>query len=161
MDGMIERPAAFADLTGRVAFVTGASSGLGERFARVLASCGAKVAVAARRKDRLDALVAQITAAGGTAFAIALDMGDDAALDQMIRNRSDTVYHPVGTARMGSDADAVCDPQLRVRGVQGLYIADASVMPRLVSGNTNAPAMMIGERCARFITGRDRKTAAA
>lgn len=84
MDGMIERPAAFADLTGRVAFVTGASSGLGERFARVLASCGAKVAVAARRKDRLDALVAQITAAGGTAFAIALDMGDDAAIEAAV-----------------------------------------------------------------------------
>jgi choline dehydrogenase-like flavoprotein len=76
---------------------------------------------------------------------------DDAALDQMIRNRSDTVYHPVGTARMGSDADAVCDPCLRVRGVEGLYIADASVMPRLVSGNTNAPSVMIGERCADFV----------
>lgn len=76
---------------------------------------------------------------------------DDAALDQMIRNRSDTVYHPVGTARMGSDADAVCDPQLHVRGVEGLYIADASVMPRLVSGNTNAPSVMIGERCADFV----------
>lgn len=76
---------------------------------------------------------------------------DDAALEQMIRNRSDTVYHPVGTARMGSDADAVCDPCLRVRGVEGFYIADASVMPRLVSGNTNAPSVMIGERCADFV----------
>lgn len=78
-------------------------------------------------------------------------LDDDAALEQMIRNRSDTVYHPVGTARMGSDADAVCDPQLRVRGVEGLYVADASVMPRLVSGNTNAPSIMIGERCADFV----------
>jgi len=77
--------------------------------------------------------------------------GDDAALEQLIRDRSDTVYHPVGTARMGSDDAAVCDPQLRVRGVEGLYIADASVMPRLVSGNTNAPSIMIGERCADFI----------
>jgi choline dehydrogenase-like flavoprotein len=76
---------------------------------------------------------------------------DDAALEQMIRNRADTVYHPVGTARMGNDADAVCDPQLRVRGVNGLYIADASVMPRVVSGNTNAPSIMIGERCADFV----------
>jgi choline dehydrogenase-like flavoprotein len=81
----------------------------------------------------------------------ATPLQDDAALDQMIRNRSDTVYHPVGTARMGSDADAVCDPCLRVRGVEGLYIADASVMPRLVSGNTNAPSVMIGERCADFV----------
>ena len=77
MEGMIERPQAFADLTGRVAFVTGASSGLGERFARLLAACGARVAVAARRADRLEALVAQITAAGGTAFAVALDMRDE------------------------------------------------------------------------------------
>jgi choline dehydrogenase-like flavoprotein len=76
---------------------------------------------------------------------------DDAALEQLIRNRSDTVYHPVGTARMGSDEDAVCDPHLRVRGVAGLYVADASIMPRLISGNTNAPSMMIGERCADFV----------
>ncbi len=81
----------------------------------------------------------------------ATPLDDDAALEQMIRNRSDTVYHPVGTARMGSDAEAVCDPKLRVRGVEGLYIADASVMPRLVSGNTNAPSIMIGERCADFV----------
>ena len=76
---------------------------------------------------------------------------DDAAFEAMIRNRSDTVYHPVGTARMGADADTVCDPHLRVRDVRGLYIADASVMPRLVSGNTNAPSIMIGERCADFV----------
>jgi choline dehydrogenase-like flavoprotein len=76
---------------------------------------------------------------------------DDVALIEIIRNRADTVYHPVGTARMGSDDDAVCDPQLRVRGVEGLYIADASVMPQVVSGNTNAPSIMIGERCADFV----------
>jgi choline dehydrogenase-like flavoprotein len=76
---------------------------------------------------------------------------DDAALINIIRDRADTVYHPVGTARMGADDDAVCDPQLRVRGVEGLYVADASVMPRVVSGNTNAPSIMIGERCADFV----------
>lgn len=81
----------------------------------------------------------------------ATPLDDDAALDTLIRDRADTVYHPVGTARMGSDPDAVCDPQLRVRGVAGLYIADASVMPRVVSGNTNAPTIMIGERCADFV----------
>ncbi|THD36134.1 MAG: glucose-methanol-choline oxidoreductase [Sphingomonas sp.] len=80
-----------------------------------------------------------------------IDLDDDDALDRLIRARADTVYHPVGTARMGSDADAVCDPQLRVRGVEGLYVADASVMPKLVSGNTNAPSIMIGERCADFV----------
>ncbi|MEN3748542.1 GMC family oxidoreductase N-terminal domain-containing protein [Sphingomonas sp. HF-S3] len=80
-----------------------------------------------------------------------IDLRDDDALEQVIRDRSDTVYHPVGTARMGSDDGAVCDPRLRVRGVEGLYIADASVMPRLVGGNTNAPSIMIGERCADFV----------
>jgi choline dehydrogenase-like flavoprotein len=65
-------------------------------------------------------------------------LDDDAALEHLIRERSDTVYHPVGSARMGADPDSVCDPRLRVRGVEGLYIADASVMPRLVSGNTKA-----------------------
>lgn len=80
-----------------------------------------------------------------------VDLQDDAALDEMIRNRADTVYHPVGTCRMGSDSDSVVDTKLRVRGVDGLWIADASVMPKIVSGNTNAPSIMIGERCADFI----------
>ena len=80
-----------------------------------------------------------------------IDLNDDEALERLIRARADTVYHPVGTARMGSDDAAVCDPRLRVRGVEGLYIADASVMPKLVSGNTNAPSIMIGERCADFV----------
>ena len=81
-----------------------------------------------------------------------IDLDDDDALERLIRARADTVYHPVGTARMGSDEAAVCDPRLRVRGVEGLYVADASVMPKLVSGNTNAPSIMIGERCADFVT---------
>jgi choline dehydrogenase-like flavoprotein len=81
----------------------------------------------------------------------ATPLHDDAALEQLIRSRADTVYHPVGTARMGKDDDAVCDTRLRVRGVDGLYVADASVMPRIVSGNTNAPSIMIGERCADFV----------
>ena len=80
-----------------------------------------------------------------------VDYRDDDALDALIRSRADTVYHPVGTCRMGADAAAVCDPRLRVNGVAGLHVADASVMPRLVSGNTNAPTIMIGERCARFV----------
>ena len=80
-----------------------------------------------------------------------IDLNDDAALEQQIRNRADTVYHPVGTCRMGPDASDVVDPQLRLRGVKGLYVADASIMPRLISGNTNAPSMMIGERAADFV----------
>lgn len=80
-----------------------------------------------------------------------VDLDDDAQLDELIRNRADTVYHPVGTCRMGGDADSVVDPALKARGVEGLWVADASVMPRLVSGNTNAPSIMIGERCADFV----------
>ena len=80
-----------------------------------------------------------------------IDLSDDDALERLIRARADTIYHPVGTARMGSDDGAVCDPKLRVRGVTGLYVADASIMPKLISGNTNAPSIMIGERCADFI----------
>lgn len=80
-----------------------------------------------------------------------IDLDDDAALDHLIRDRADTVYHPVGTCRMGGDADSVVDPQLRVRGIDGLWVADASVMPRLIGGNTNAPSIMIGERCADFV----------
>ena len=62
-----------------------------------------------------------------------------------------TVFHPAGTCRMGLDATAVVGPDLRVHGVQGLRVADASIMPTIVSGNTNAPSIMIGERCADFI----------
>ncbi len=80
-----------------------------------------------------------------------VDYADDAALDQLIRDRCDTIYHPVGTCRMGPCADDVADPELRVRGVEGLYVADASIMPRLISGNTNAPSIMIGMRCADFV----------
>lgn len=80
-----------------------------------------------------------------------VDLNDDDALDALIRSRADTVYHPVGTCRMGSDKDSVVDPTLKARGVDGLWVADASVMPRLVSGNTNAPSIMIGERCAEFV----------
>jgi choline dehydrogenase len=71
-----------------------------------------------------------------------------------LRRYSHTLYHPVGTARMGTDAASVVDPDLRVRGVEGLRVVDASVMPTIIRGHTNAPAIVIGERGADLIRGR-------
>jgi choline dehydrogenase len=73
-----------------------------------------------------------------------------AQLRDYVRRVTASYHHQVGTCRMGSDPDAVVDPELRVHGVEGLRVADASIMPFVTSGNTNAPTMMIGARCAAF-----------
>jgi len=78
-------------------------------------------------------------------------INSDEAISEELKNRSDTIYHPVGTCKMGIDAMAVVDPRLRVRGVEGLRVVDASIMPTLIGGNTNAPTMMIGEKAADMI----------
>jgi choline dehydrogenase-like flavoprotein len=75
----------------------------------------------------------------------------DTDLMQNIRARADTIYHPVGTCKMGSGAGAVVDPQLRVHGIAGLRVVDASIMPTLIGGNTNAATIMIAERAAEWM----------
>jgi choline dehydrogenase-like flavoprotein len=108
---------------------------------------GMKIARAIVRQPALREVVSEELAPGK-----ADNLGDEAIIDHIIRHAK-TVYHPCGTCRMGTDEQAVVDPRLRVRGVPRLRIADASIMPRLTSGNTNAPAIMIGDRCADFILG--------
>jgi len=76
---------------------------------------------------------------------------DDQALTEFLRAKSETIYHPAGTAAMGSGDTDVCDPQLRVRGVSGLRVADASVMPTVTRGNTNAPVIMIAEKAVDLL----------
>jgi choline dehydrogenase len=87
----------------------------------------------------------------------------DAEIDAWVRATAETIYHPVGTCAMGADGDpqAVVDAGLRVRGIEGLRVVDASVMPRLVGSNTNAPTIMIAERAADLIRGRTGGPAAA
>jgi choline dehydrogenase len=90
---------------------------------------------------------------GAPIFPARNDLSDSELAD-FIRAKAETVYHPVGTCRMGSDDASVVDNDLRVRGVEGLRVIDASVMPTLIGGNTNAPTMMIAERAADLIRGR-------
>ena len=77
--------------------------------------------------------------------------GTDEEIINHIRNNAATIYHPVGTCKMGNDKMSVVDDRLRVRGLSGLRIADASIMPLITSGNTNAPSIMVGEKCADMI----------
>ena len=89
------------------------------------------------------------------------DNMSDAEWERHIRARADTIYHPVGTCKMGTDDMAVVDPELRVRGLEGLRVVDASVMPTLIGGNTNAPTIMIAERAADLIANTSDRALAA
>ena len=82
----------------------------------------------------------------------------DDQLAQSIRQNAETIYHPVGTCRMGVDADAVVDGECRVKGMAGLRVIDASVMPTLIGGNTNAPTIMIAEKMADHLRGLSRSS---
>ena len=83
-------------------------------------------------------------------------ISSDAALLEYAGETGQTSWHPIGTCRMGNDPGAVVDPELRVRGVDGLRVADASIMPTMVSTNTNAPSMLIGEKAADLIKDSNR-----
>jgi choline dehydrogenase len=89
----------------------------------------------------------------GDEFAPGAAVKSDGELDGYIRANAATLYHPVGTCKMGSDEMAVVDSSLRVRGLVGLRVVDASIMPDITSGNTNFPAMMIAEKAAAMILG--------
>ena len=120
------------------------------------------LATAHDRKAMIDGirLTRQIAAAPALAEVIetelmpGADMVSDADLDAFVRDTGWTVFHPCGTCAMGMDpAASVVAPDLRVHGVAGLRVADASVFPNITSGNTNAPSIMVGERAAALILG--------
>jgi choline dehydrogenase len=87
----------------------------------------------------------------GAEIAPGADVTSDEAIEAYVRNNSGTMWHPVGTCKMGTDPMAVVDPELRVHGIEGLRVIDASIMPTITTGNTNAPTIMIGEKGADFI----------
>ena len=80
-----------------------------------------------------------------------ININDDKAIESAIRTRADTIYHHVGTCKMGHDEMSVVDDKLRVKGVKNLRVVDASIMPTLVGGNTNAPTIMIAEKASDMI----------
>ncbi|RYE51525.1 MAG: choline dehydrogenase, partial [Rhizobiaceae bacterium] len=107
--------------------------------------------LAAVRKGRELMATSPLKEVTGEEIAPGAQLQTDEEILGWIRQTAETTYHPIGTCKMGSDPMAVVDRELRVHGIQGLRIADASIMPTLTSGNTNAPSIMIGEKCAEMV----------
>lgn len=103
----------------------------------------------ARKIAQFEPLKSHVTEEHAPGPGVGVD--DEAAILDWARRTAVTIYHPTGTCKMGTDSMAVVDPRLRVHGIKGLRVADASIMPRIVSGNTNAPAIMIGEKASDLI----------
>ena len=116
--------------------------------------------IAAIRKGRELMAASPIAEWVGGEIAPGADKQTDEELLEWVRNTAETTYHPVGTCKMGpaTDPRAVVDDRLRVHGIQGLRVADASIMPTLTSGNTNAPSIMIGEKCAEMVLAAARQS---
>ncbi len=106
--------------------------------------------LAAMRKARELMATSPLAEITGEELAPGTDKQTDEELLDWVRGNAETTYHPVGTCKMGQDVMAVVDDQLRVHGIERLRVADASIMPTLTSGNTNAPSIMIGEKCAEM-----------
>jgi len=107
--------------------------------------------LAAIRKGRELMATSPLKEVTGAEIAPGAERQTDEEILDWVRNTAETTYHPVGTCKMGQDPMAVVDNELRVHGIAGLRIADASIMPTLTSGNTNAPCIMIGEKCAEMV----------
>jgi choline dehydrogenase len=107
--------------------------------------------LAAIRKGRELMATSPLKEITGEEIAPGAQLQSDADMLDWVRKNAETTYHPVGTCKMGSDPLAVVDRELRVHGIDGLRVADASIMPTLTSGNTNAPSIMIGEKCAEMV----------
>ncbi|MCG5430724.1 GMC family oxidoreductase N-terminal domain-containing protein [Mycobacterium sp. MYCO198283] len=111
----------------------------------------AEIARAPALRDVLGKVARPLPQASGAQRELYVDDIDDEILAEALRTTSQTLYHPTGTCRMGRDERSVVDPELRVRGVEGLRVADASVMPEIIRGHTHAPAVVIGEKASDLI----------
>jgi choline dehydrogenase len=107
--------------------------------------------IAGMRFSRTIASAARLAEVIESEYAPGAHVQSDDALLEAARQSSTTIYHPVGTCKMGHDAMSVVDDRLRVRGIAGLRVVDASIMPTLTSGNTNAPTIMIAEKASDMI----------